>query len=87
MNFEVVGSPNHENELQEFRFKFHGETMTLTVVRFRVYQRAKETCPWDLQGEWTFPDLFHKNTLPQPELPGWAMVDAKTYIIQQLRFQ
>ncbi len=87
MTFDVVAFPENENEMEEFRFRFHGETLTLEFIRFRRYRRACEASPWETLGEWLYPDLFHNNTLPQPEVPAWATLDAKTYINQQIKFK
>lgn len=87
MTFEVVASPEHENELEEYRFRFRAECLTLEFIRFRRFRRDDETAPWQPFGEWMFPDLHHCSTLPQPELPEWAKLDAKTYINQQLRIK
>lgn len=86
MTFEVVASPEDENEMEEFRFVLR-EKLVLEFVRFRQYRREDESAPWQVVGEWFFPDVFHKSTLPQPEVPAWAMLDAKTCLSQKIQFK
>lgn len=87
MNVDVVASPENENEMEEFRFRFVPDFLTLELIRFRQLRREDETAPWQVVGQWVFPDLHHNSTLPQPNLPEWAKLDAKTYINQQIRFR
>jgi len=86
MILDVAGSPNDENELEEFRFQFVAATLVLRLTGFRRYVRSDETAPWQQVGEWTYPDLEHKSTLPQPEVPTWAVCDAKTLLSNKISF-
>lgn len=89
MNIEVAASPEGENELEEFRFAFLacGDKLLLRLVRFRRYSRSDETAPWQVRGEWVYPDLAASSTLTRPEVPAWAMADARTMLFQHISFE
>lgn len=89
MNIDVAGSPNEENELEEYRFRVsHSESgFLLHLCRFRSYRRESEFDEWILCGEYVFPDLVKRSTLPEPELPDWAKNDARTNLFQHISFQ
>lgn len=86
MNFDLVGMPDHENEMQEFRLSFVGALPGFRLVRFRIYKREDETAPWILTGEYKYPDLLNKNTISCPILPEWVKTDAKAAICQHITF-
>jgi hypothetical protein len=86
MTVDVVASPDNENEMEEFRFVLR-DVLTLEIVRFRQYRREDAAAPWHVAGEWLYPDVFHTSTLPQPEVPAWAMLDAKTFLSQKIQFR
>lgn len=89
MNIQVAGSPNEENELEEyiFRVSFSESGFLLHLSRFNSYRRESEFEEWVLHGAFMFPDLLNRSTLPEPELPTWAMNDARTNLLQHISFQ
>lgn len=89
MKLEVAASPVDENEREDFRFHFigGGDFPVLRLVRFRRLTREEENADWEISGEYVFPDLANKSTLPRPEIPAWAIADAKTLLFQHIQIQ
>lgn len=89
MTIDVAGSPNDENELEEYRFRvgFSESGFLLHLCRFRIYHRKNEYADWEAGGEYVFPDITNRSTLAEPELPDWAKNEAKTNILQHISFQ
>lgn len=87
MKFEIVGSPEGENTREGFTFSFRPASLDLILVEARRYVRADEYTDWREIASWHYPDLANTSTMEQPDCPGWAVNDAKQYILHQLQFK
>lgn len=86
MRVDVMGTPDGDNEAEQYSFVFLPETMTLRFVHFQRYTRDGELEDWQPGSFWAYPDLFHKADLDRPQVPLWAMLQARALLCQQLSF-
>jgi hypothetical protein len=85
MRIEVAGSPEHENVLDEYAFTFNAGTLRLSLVGYSEYVRPHETGEWRKVRFWQYPDIGKHSTMKEPAPPDWAIADAKTYILTQIK--
>lgn len=87
MRIEVAASPEDENALEEYTFAFYPDFFTMRLVRARRFIRSNEYAPWQETRHWFYPDLTGASTMDQPEVPAWAIHDAKYIILQKIEYK
>lgn len=87
MRIEVAGSPEDENALETYVFNFHPSTLGITLVEAKRFFRQSEFAPWQESAHWFYPDLKDKSTMPEPETPDWAVIQARYFISEKIHVQ
>lgn len=88
MRIEVSGTVGEEgNELETFTFAFHPSTFGITLVDAKRFVRSDEYAPWRETSHWFYPDLQDKSTMAEPEIPDWAIVQARYFISEKIHVQ
>lgn len=89
MIFDIVGSPENENEMEEFRFYFKADSFTMDLRRFRKYKRESETTEWEVSEEWNLFDIIKtmiSENITCPDIPEWVRTDARSALMQKIQF-
>lgn len=81
-NVSRISKSECQRELWHFKLS---DDLTL---HFHKYELLRCN-PWDQNAEslalWQYPDLTNKSTIPQPEIPPWAIQDAKALILSKIK--
>lgn len=69
----------HFNLSNDLTIRFHKyELIRFHSVNYPEHERL---------GLWKYPDLNHESNISQPELPTWAMNEAKTLILTKIKIE
>lgn len=87
MRIEVGRPIDDEDRMQTFAFVFHPSTLRLTLVESKQFIRSNEFANWREIGHWFYPDLQNKSTMQEPDVPDWAVFDARFFISEKITYQ
>lgn len=81
-NVSRISESECQRELWHFKLS---DNLTLhfhkyELIRCNPFNRDTETV-----SLWQYPDLTNKSTIPQPDIPSWAIQDAKALILSKIK--
>ena len=85
MNGNVVRTEGLIREIWHFNLS---NDLTIRFHKYELLKFHAGNCPDHERLElWKYPDLHNASNIGQPEVPAWAMNDAKTLILTKIKME
>lgn len=83
MQGQVARKPN-DNSLEIWHFNLTGD-LSLLFHKYELWKTHESAAEHSRKYLWKWPDITKKSNIAQPDVPAWAIAEAKTWFLTQIR--